>query len=86
MEKHMDAGMVVGDWERVLLDVAEDGNSIIVKQEGEPVAVLVPVQMYKHLRRAQETVHNEEGRREHARGKGNVRDETADSLYFLGTL
>lgn len=75
MEKHMDAGMVVGDWERVLLDVAQDDNSIIIEQGGEPVAVLMPVHAYKQLRRAQE---DEEGAEHGHRRRRDIRDEMAD--------
>ena len=78
MEKHMPADTVAADWQRVLLDVAQDENTIIIEQDGEPIAALVPVQTYKHLRRAQETEPNEDPRHEHAWPKRAIRDETAD--------
>ncbi len=78
MEKRMDASTVVSDWDRVLLDVAQDANSIIIEQGGEPVAVLVPVQSYKHLRRAQETGNLGEGRHDHAWHRDELRDEEGD--------
>jgi prevent-host-death family protein len=78
MEKRMNADTVATDWDRVLLDVAQDDNTIIIEQDGEPIAALVPVRTYKHLRRAQETVGSDEARREHAWGRAEARDETAD--------
>jgi prevent-host-death family protein len=73
MEKHMSTEAVAGDWDRVLLDVAQDDNSIIIEQEGEPVAALVPIHMYKQLRRAQEEDTDVGHRR-----RSDIRDEMAD--------
>ena len=78
MEKHMNADTIATDWQRILLDVAQDDNTIIIEQDGEPITALVPVQTYKHLRRAQETEPNEASGRDHAWPRRDVRDEQAD--------
>ncbi|MGA7731222.1 MAG: hypothetical protein WCD37_08110 [Chloroflexia bacterium] len=76
MEKHMNADTVTSDWQRILLDVAQDDNTIIIEQDGEPIAALVPVQAYKHLRRVQEASYDEEHHSN--RRRSDIRDETAD--------
>jgi antitoxin (DNA-binding transcriptional repressor) of toxin-antitoxin stability system len=78
MEKHIDSRTVATDWDRVLLDVAQDDNTIIIEQDGDPIAVLLPLQAYHRLHRAQETDPNETTRHQHAWPKRDIRDETAD--------
>jgi prevent-host-death family protein len=77
MEKHMDANTVIADWDRMLLDVAEDDNTIIIEQSGEPVAVLLPLHLYRHLQRTHEITDPLENYRSTGR-RTEIRDELAD--------
>jgi hypothetical protein len=77
MEKHMDANTVIADWDRVLLDVAEDDNTIIIEQFGESVAVLLPLHLYRHLQRTHEITDSLENYHSIGR-RTEIRDEIAD--------
>jgi antitoxin (DNA-binding transcriptional repressor) of toxin-antitoxin stability system len=66
------------DIDAFIKDIVEDGAAVIIEQEGEPVAALVPVQIYKHLRHAHEATHDEEGSRERGRRRGDFSDEADD--------
>lgn len=77
MEKHMESDMVAQDWDRVLLDVAQDDNTIIIEQDGEPIAILLPAHAYKHLHRVHETgILDRPTDRD--RRRTEIRDEAAD--------
>ncbi len=78
MEKHMDANTVISDWDRVLLDVAEEDNTVIIELSGEPVAVLLPLHQYRRLQRTHEITDSLENYRSPDRRRTEIRDEIAD--------
>jgi prevent-host-death family protein len=52
MEKSVGAFEIRRQFGRVLQDVAAKGDSYIVERHGEPVAVVVPVDVYEQWKRA----------------------------------
>lgn len=79
MEKHIESDDVAQDWNRVLRDVAEDENTIIIEQSGEPIAVLLPIRQYHHIQRTREITESIESARSLIdRRRTEIRDEIAD--------
>ncbi|HET8523303.1 MAG TPA: type II toxin-antitoxin system Phd/YefM family antitoxin, partial [Thermomicrobiales bacterium] len=50
MEKRLSAWETRRQFGKVLREVARDGDAVIVESHGEPVAVVVPMDLYQHLR------------------------------------
>lgn len=58
MEKTMPAFEVRRNMGKLLQDVATNGDKVIVERHGEPVAVIVPVELYKQWQRNREEFFN----------------------------
>lgn len=52
MEERIGAGEAEASFERILHDVAARGASVVVERDGEPVAAVVPIELYRQFQRA----------------------------------
>ena len=77
MEKTVSAYEARRNFGKYLQDVAAKGNNIVVERHGEPVAVVVPISVYKQWQRRREEFFDW---LEKMAERANVPEEEADEL------
>jgi hypothetical protein len=77
MEKTVDTVEVGRSLGRILEDVAAKGDRIVVERGGEPIAAVVPIDVYNQWKRSRETFF---GRMREASERANLSPEEADRL------
>ena len=77
MEKAIGAVEAGRSFEQILQDVATNGDRVVVEQEGEPVAAVIPIDMYNQWKKSRADFF---ARMREVSARANLTPEEADQI------